>query len=116
MKKIKAIGIAIVLIFSVGALSAQPPHAKAYGKKKFYYYPQQNVYFDPVASLYIYHNGPSWSSVSVLPPSLVISVGAPRVLVYHEGPEIWYDNPAHVVKYKSYKYKKVKYHKHKHKG
>lgn len=114
MKKLKALLVAVLLMFTAGVAVAQPPHAKAYGKKKFYYYPQQNVYYDPVSAVYIYNNGPQWTSVAVLPPSLVISVGAPRVMVYHQGPEVWYDNPVHVVKYKSYKPKKVKYHKHKH--
>lgn len=101
----------VLLAFTANTVAAQPPHAKAYGKKKFYYYPQSNVYYDAGPGLYYYNTGPSWTGVSVLPASINITIGAPRVAVYHQGPEVWMDNPVHVVKYKSYKNKPIKYKK-----
>lgn len=100
--------------FAINTAAAQPPaHAKAYGKHKFYYYPAANVYYDATPKLYYYNNGSVWSGVSVLPPGMIIANGAPRVIIYHDGPEVWYDNKVHVVKYKEYKYKPVKYKKQK---
>lgn len=118
MKKIVVMLVSafVLTAFTINTVSAQPPHAKAYGKKKYYYYPASNVYYDAGPRLYYYNSGPSWTGVSVLPPSINFSIGAPRVVVYHDGPEVWVNNPQHVVKYKAYKAKPVKYKKHHGKG
>ena len=34
----------LLTLFTVNIAAAQPPHAKAYGKHKYYYYPASNVY------------------------------------------------------------------------
>lgn len=98
--------------FAINTASAQPPHAKAYGKHKYYYYPASNVYYDAGPRLYYYNAGSSWTGVSVLPPGITFSSGAPKYAVYHDGPEVWRDNEVHRVKYKAYKNKPVKYIKH----
>ena len=102
----------LAIVFASNTASAQPPHAKAYGHHKFYYYPERNVYFDPYVRRYHYNEGTTWSASATLPGGLLLSAGSPRVIVYHDGPEVWYDNPVHVVKYKEYKYKKNKKWKH----
>ena len=104
-----------LLAFNMQSVIAQPSHAKEYGKHKYYYYPSSNVYFDAGPGLYYYQNGNQWSGVSILPPSFSFSIGAPRVAVYHYGPQVWVDNHIHVVKYKGQKHhpgKKIKYKKH----
>lgn len=103
----------LLTAFTVNTAVAQPPHAKAYGKHKYYYYPGSNVYYDAGPKLYYYNSGPSWLGVSILPPSFRITIGAPRYVVYHNTPEIWNDNHLHAVKYKAYKNKPDKTYKNK---
>lgn len=98
----------LITAFSINVASAQPPHAKAYGKHKYYYYPASNVYYDAGPKLYYYNAGSSWKGVSVLPPGIRIVTGAQRHIVYHNTPEVWMDNDMHVVKYKTYKNKPYK--------
>ncbi len=105
------VSVITVIAFTANTATAQPPHAKAYGKQKFYYYPASNVYYDAGPDLYYYNSGPSWTGVRVLPATITITASAPRFAVYHQGPEVWLDNPVHVVKYKAYKNKPVKYKK-----
>jgi len=105
-------GALFVTVFAINTASAQPPHAKAYGHHKFYYYPERNVYYDPYVSRYYYSEGTTWSASATLPGGLTLSVGSPKVIVYHDGPEVWYDNPVHIVKYKEYRYKPNKHWKH----
>lgn len=95
--------------FTMNTAIAQPPHAKAHGKHKYYYYPASNVYYDAGPRLYYYNSGPSWKGVSVLPPAFNITAGAPRYAVYHDGPEVWQNNHVHAVKYKAYKNKPGKH-------
>ena len=114
MKKLTKMLASVLLfgLFAINTALAQPPHAKAWGHHKFYYYPQRNVYYDPSASLYYYNPGTSWSATATLPSGFSISVGSPRVVVYHDGPEVWYDNPTHVVRYREYQYRPIKYKRH----
>lgn len=117
--KCKLAGLVTALLltaFTVNTTAAQPSHAKAYGKHKYYYYPVSNVYYDAGPRLYYYNAGPSWKSVNVLPPTFSISTGAPRYAVYYDGPEVWRDNQVHVVKYKAYKNKSMKHTKYKKHG
>ena len=106
----------LLTAFMVSTALAQPAHAKAYGKHKYYYYPASNVYYDAGPRLYYYNAGPSWKSVNVLPPTFSINTGAPRYVVYYDGPEVWRDNQVHVVKYKAYKNKPMKHTKYKKHG
>jgi|GEM_PF-5529435 len=93
--------IALVLLGASIAGVAQPPHAKAHGKHKgksgkqvtyrYYYYPQQQVYFNTVTGVYgCWQNG-QWVAVKKLPPGLMLK-GKPRV-VYYEHPTIWVQQP-----------------------
>jgi hypothetical protein len=113
MKRLVVLFVTAVVLTTVTAntVAAQPPHAKAYGKQKFYYYPDYNVYYDAGPGMYYYNPGPSWSGVTVLPANVNFVTSAPRYVVYHNGPEVWQDNKIHVVKYKAYKNKPAKYKK-----
>ena len=95
---------------SINTASAQRP------LHKFYYYPSSNVYYSPGEQLYYYDNRGSWSGTAVLPSGFSITIGSPRVIVYHEGPEIWYDNSMHRQKYKQYRYKEYNYPRYKKHG
>jgi hypothetical protein len=106
----------LLTVFTINTAGAQPPHAKAHGKHKFYYYPASNVYYDAGPRLYYYNSGASWTGVTVLPPTFSITIGAPRYVVYHDGPEVWQNNSVHVVKYKAYKNKPGKHKNHKKQG
>ncbi|HMG82921.1 MAG TPA: hypothetical protein VK559_07785 [Ferruginibacter sp.] len=60
----------------------------------YYYYPDANVYYNPVCDNYIYNNGAAWLTVNVLPWNIRIG-GLPRFMVYHRGPQVWLDNNIH---------------------
>ncbi len=91
---------AVLLGVSIAGV-AQPPHAKAYGKHKgkaakqaayrYYYYPQQQVYFNTVTGVYGYWQGGQWVAVKKLPRGVVLK-GKPTV-VYYEHPTIWVQQP-----------------------
>jgi len=77
---IKTIILFFAFFIGVGtyAVSAQnpPAHAKAHGvKKKYRYYPEANVYFDPIGKRYTYLNGGRWLSGATL-PNHIQSIGA----------------------------------------
>ncbi|NCI47083.1 hypothetical protein [Sediminibacterium soli] len=120
MKKITVIGM---LLFAAGVVTnevkAQPPHAKAWGKRAkewredrdddrddkgwkrggYYYYPSANVYFSPVSHRYWYPRNGVWINASILPPSVVV-YNQPSYIVYREDDDdIWRDNRAHYRRY-----------------
>lgn len=100
---IKTIILFFVFLIGTGdySLSAQnpPPHAKAYGvKKKYRYYPQANVYFDPVVKRYTYLSAGRWTTVINLPTSIHL-VGSYNDFDF-EGDNPWKDNAKHKEKYK----------------
>jgi len=106
----------VILLISVIFLMAFTANSATAQKHKYYYYPGSNVYYDAGPGLYYYNQGSSWTGVRVLPPGISITFGAPRYVIYHQGPNVWVDNRVHVVKYKNYKNKPGKYKKHKNKG
>jgi len=69
----------------------------------YYYYPDANVYYDPVCNHYIYNDGASWLTVNVLPYNIRLG-GLPRIMVYHRGPQVWLDNGFHRQNYYGYNY------------
>jgi len=108
MKKMTLIFATLIFMLAfINTAKAQPPHAKAYGKHKFYYYPNSNVYYDAGPNLYYYNTGGAWSGVRTLPPGISMVSGDPRVPVYYNGNSVWNDNATHRVKYKVYNKKTV---------
>lgn len=83
--------------------SAQPPaHAKAHGvKKKYRYYPEANVYFDPGTKRYTYLNGGRWVSGATLPNTIRL-IGAFSDFDF-DGDDPWKENSNHKEKYKPVK-------------
>lgn len=83
--------------------SAQPPaHAKAHGvKKKYRYYPESNVYFDPVARRYNYMSGGRWVTGATLPNTIRL-IGAFNDFDF-DGDDPWKENSNHKEKYKPVK-------------
>lgn len=103
MRTIKTIILVFAFFIGVGtfAVSAQnpPAHAKAHGvKKKYRYYPEANVYFDPVAKRYTYLKAGSWTTVISLPTSIRL-VGSYNDFDF-DGDNPWKDNSVHKTKYK----------------
>lgn len=95
----------LIFVFLIGAgtytLSAQnpPPHAKAYGlKKKYRYYPEANVYYNPTARLYTFLNGGRWITRNSLPNTIRLE-GNYRDFDF-EGDDPWRENSKHKEKYK----------------
>ena len=117
MKKLLIFSVAFVTMLLVTVrTNAQPPWAKAYGKKNkewkehhkhgrdnyqsYYYYPTANVYYNPVRRTYWYPRNGVWISVGVLPANIVV-VNQPRYDVYYDGDEVWRDNSFHCQRYKA---------------
>lgn len=110
MKRILVITVIAFALATTGLQAdAQPPHAKAWGKKKkgnewkkgqYYYYPSANVYYNPAANRYWYPKNGSWTNIDILPPSVVV-YNQPRRIVYRESDDdIWRDNKVHFSKYR----------------
>ena len=102
-KTIKTIIMFFVFLIGAGtyAVSAQnpPAHAKAHGvKKKYRYYPEANVYFDPAVKRYTYFSGGKWTTTINLPTSIRL-VGSFNDFDF-EGDDPWRDNSKHKEKYK----------------
>ena len=106
MKKLvlMLVSTVMIMVFTINTATAQ--------KHKYYYYPSTNVYYDAGPGLYYYNPGTTWTSVRVLPPGFSITIGAPRYVVYHQGPDVWVNNQIHVVKYKGHNKKYYKHKKH----
>ncbi len=97
--------------------SAQPPWAKAYGKRnkewkhahyesrpvvvrnRYYYYPNANTYYSPRFHRYWYPQNGVWVQLSTLPGGIVIA-NQPRYDVYCDGDDVWRDNAVHVKRYR----------------
>jgi hypothetical protein len=100
--------VILFFAFLIGAgtyvTSAQnpPAHAKAHGvKKKYRYYPQSNVYFDPVVKRYTYFSGGRWTTTINLPTSIRL-VGSFNDFDF-DGDDPWKENSKHKEKYKPVK-------------
>jgi hypothetical protein len=88
MKKIlKAIGLLVVTVLLVSTANAQ--------QVKFYYYPNSNVYYNPVAGTYSYVNNGQWVTVSSLPQTIVVK-NQPKRVVYYTGTDVWNRNKVKV--------------------
>ncbi len=67
---------------------------------KFYYYPNNNVYYDVAHKQYIYSDNGNWTTVTTLPSGLRV-VNTPRYIIYNPTPQVWVQNPIHLKKYKN---------------
>lgn len=105
-KTIKTIIFLFAFLIGAGTYvaSAQnpPAHAKAHGvKKKYRYYPEANVYFDPVVKRYTYLRAGTWTTVVSLPTSIRL-IGSYNDFDF-EGDNPWKENSVHKTKYKKAK-------------
>jgi hypothetical protein len=62
---------------------------------RYYYYPDENVYFNPRTNSYVYYDNRNWSTVNRLPGTVVIRPHERRVVVYSSGRDVWRDNDRH---------------------
>lgn len=105
-RTIKTVILFFAFLIGAGtyAVSAQnpPAHAKAHGvKKKYRYYPEANVYFDPVVKRYTYFSGGKWTTTINLPTSIRL-VGSYNDFDF-DGDDPWKENSQHKEKYKPVK-------------
>jgi hypothetical protein len=113
-KCMKKIMILLIVVMAAGAfsseLNAQPPWAKAWGKRakeeqrwrrgQYYYYPSANVYYSPASHRYWYPRNGVWMNVGVLPPSVIV-YNQPSHIVYRDyDDDIWRDNYQHISRYR----------------
>ena len=92
MKKILFLFLLAVAISSAKQAGAQ--------QKKFYYYPNSNMYYDVGSHQYIYLNNSGWVNVNTLPPGIIVNKTR-RVVIYNPTPDIWVHNNKHKLKYKN---------------
>jgi hypothetical protein len=62
-----------------GGSGGPPPHAPAYGnraKHMYQFYPDVNVYFDPIRKVYFQLSGGSWRMTADLPLGVKVSLGS----------------------------------------
>jgi hypothetical protein len=90
------------------AVSANAQATKSQKKRKFYYYPSSDVYFDVSTNEYAYDSSGTWVYVQTLPETIVLGDNPGKVVVYHDTPDVWADNKIHKVKYKNGVLKKDK--------
>ena len=103
---IKTLILFLAFFIGVGSytLSAQnpPAHAKAHGvKKKYRYYPEANVYFDPVGKRYSFLSGGLWISANNLPSTMRLK-GNYNDFDF-DGDKPWKENSKHKEKFKATK-------------
>ena len=97
----KRIVLALALLLALGSstrLIAQETRVR------FYYYPENNIYYNPTNSEYWYYDDVSatWTQVKTLPTTIVLTK-SPRYTVYYNGEDVWKDNSMHMKKYKGKK-------------
>jgi len=102
-KTIKTVIFIFAFLIGVGSYvaSAQnpPPHAKAHGvKKKYRYYPESNLYFDPGTKRYTYLSGGRWVTGATLPNTIRL-IGSFNDFDF-DGDDPWKENASHKTKYK----------------
>jgi hypothetical protein len=65
---------------------------------RYFYYPSSNIYFDPASQEYFYYDTAvikKWTVVKNLPAGILVDTTGQQV-IYHDGGEIWIQNPEHV--------------------
>jgi|GEM_PF-2145439 len=108
------LAIVLTLCFSLGLkndLFAKPgphPYKHAPKKNRYYYYPRQNVYYDPVESVYFVWESSYWKPVSNIPGRYVSITysNSPRIELQIASAHPYYYNPEHRRTY--YEYRVVK--------
>ena len=109
-RTIKTIILFFAFLVGLGsnAVIAQnpPAHAKAHGvKKKYRYYPDSNLYFNPATKKYTYLIGGNWITAASLPTTIRLN-GAFNDFDF-EGDNPWKENSKHKEKYKPAKQAKL---------
>lgn len=104
----------LLICFSIGlagfvrAKQDQRPHhlqKQAVKKNRYYYYPRQNVYFDPAHQVYFVWERTYWKPVVQLPPSYVsvTYTSSPRFELWIASTHPYYYNPEHRKTYYEYR-------------
>lgn len=83
--------IAILLFFTAGCNSN-----KRSGELQFYYYPNKNVYYDPVKKEFLYslNGSKSWSTFTDSNNTAPQTLGE-KVVIYSTKPQVYRDNENH---------------------
>lgn len=92
----------------VNAKQDQRPYylqREAMRKNKYYYYPRQNVYFDPVHQVYFVWEKTYWRPLTQLPPRYVsvTYASSPRFELWIASEHPYYYNPEHRKTYSEYR-------------
>jgi hypothetical protein len=78
-------------------------------RTRYFYYPDQNVYYNIESGDYYYYDAPTtkWTQVRALPATISVEK-VPRYTLYYEGEDIYKENPQHIKKFKVKKDGEVK--------
>ncbi len=85
--------LVLVLLVGLVACNIHPghpsPHGKAHGVyKKFYYYPNAEVYFNPVTKVYVVWQSGAWVTVKTCP--VVITSKTTYVVIHDDAGKPWH--------------------------
>lgn len=75
-------------------------------RKRYRYYPESNVYFNPLTKRYTYQNNGKWTTAATLPSSIRIT-GRYNDFDF-DGDDPWKDNSKHKTQYKTVNTNNVK--------
>ncbi|MCW3075290.1 MAG: hypothetical protein JWP69_2359 [Flaviaesturariibacter sp.] len=70
-------------------------------RTRYFYYPEANVYQNPVSGEYWYYDAPSrqWTANAQLPSAIVVDQ-TPKYTIYYTGADVYRQNGLHQKKYK----------------
>lgn len=87
-----------------GNLYAQPSHPPKKHKHRYYYYPKQNVYYDPAASVYFVWESNHWKPIPhYWSTSYFVYSDSPRMELWIASEHPYYYNAAHRRTYYAYR-------------
>lgn len=88
--------LVIVLVLACGFFFSQSANAQ---RTRYYYYPDQDVYYNPGARTYTWNDNGHWNTGRQMPENMHVDRRAKHVTVYHQNPNVWEDHDMHRKKY-----------------
>ena len=104
MKKILFASLFVLGAFASASAQNNYPNER-YGQRsmeEYYYYPDDNVYYNPYSSNYIYYDQNRWCSGASLPRNFRFNSSGLRVNINYGGNSIWRLNDSHIRQYRNH--------------
>ena len=104
MKKILLASLLVLGVFVTASAQGYYPNER-YGQgsmDEYYYYPEDNVYYNPYSNNYIYYDQNRWCSGTNLPRYFRFNNSGLRVTINYRGNSIWRLNDNHIRQYRNH--------------